>query len=80
MPHLETMVDEKGRLLFKNKPEPSESEWRSVTMRLPIKDKKDLWNVCFKSQWARAEIPELEFEISQDGGSRTWVLCSFQVG
>lgn len=26
-----------------------------------------LWNVCYKSQWARVEIPELEFEISQDG-------------
>ena len=36
---------------------------------IPIILVLQLWNVCFKSKWARVEIPELEFEISQDGES-----------
>ena len=34
---------------------------------LPPPPSPQLWNVCYKSQWARVEIPELEFELSQDG-------------
>ena len=33
----------------------------------PTSHPPQLWNVCYKSQWARVEIPELEFELSQDG-------------
>ena len=67
MPHIETKKDEKGRLVFRVKPEPPVEEWRPVKMTLKIVNREDLWNVCFKSQHARVEIPELEFEICQDG-------------
>jgi hypothetical protein len=33
-------------------------------MTVKMTDRKQLWNVCFKSPHARVEIPELEFEIS----------------
>eukprot|EP00195_Chlamydomonas_chlamydogama_P006353 CAMPEP_0202896696 /NCGR_PEP_ID=MMETSP1392-20130828/5645_1 /ASSEMBLY_ACC=CAM_ASM_000868 /TAXON_ID=225041 /ORGANISM="Chlamydomonas chlamydogama, Strain SAG 11-48b" /LENGTH=226 /DNA_ID=CAMNT_0049582139 /DNA_START=48 /DNA_END=725 /DNA_ORIENTATION=- len=71
MPHIETKVDEKGRLVFRVKPEPPQEEWRPVKMSLRIADREDLWNVCYKSPYARVEIPELEFEISPDGKKRT---------
>ncbi|GAX76438.1 hypothetical protein CEUSTIGMA_g3883.t1 [Chlamydomonas eustigma] len=67
MPHIETKIDEAGRLVFKVRPDPPEEEWKATKMSLNILGKDDLWNVCFKSQHARVEIPELEFEISQDG-------------
>jgi C4-type Zn-finger protein len=42
-----------------------------VASVLQITDRKQLWNVCFKSPYARVEIPELEFEISA-GGATAW--------
>lgn len=70
MPHIETKVDEQGRVVFKVRPEPPPSEWKPTKMTLKINSRDDIWNVCFKSQWATVEIPELEFHISQDGKRR----------
>lgn len=41
-----------------------------VKMVLRITDRKQLWNVCYKSQHARVEIPELEFEVRGGRGRR----------
>jgi C4-type Zn-finger protein len=67
LPNIEVSTDEKGRKVFKVKPEPPREEWKPLKMTLTIADRKDLWNVCFKSQYARVEIPEIEFEFSSDG-------------
>uniref|UniRef100_A0A7R9UZ39 ZPR1 jelly-roll domain-containing protein n=1 Tax=Chlamydomonas euryale TaxID=1486919 RepID=A0A7R9UZ39_9CHLO len=67
MPHLETKIDDQDRLVFKIRPDLPMEEWKPVKMSLRVATREDLWNVCFKSQHARVEIPEMEFEISQDG-------------
>eukprot|EP00199_Chlamydomonas_sp_CCMP681_P005371 CAMPEP_0119108350 /NCGR_PEP_ID=MMETSP1180-20130426/13904_1 /TAXON_ID=3052 ORGANISM="Chlamydomonas cf sp, Strain CCMP681" /NCGR_SAMPLE_ID=MMETSP1180 /ASSEMBLY_ACC=CAM_ASM_000741 /LENGTH=241 /DNA_ID=CAMNT_0007093953 /DNA_START=102 /DNA_END=827 /DNA_ORIENTATION=- len=66
-PHIETKTDEKGRMVLRLKPEVPQERWRPVKMTLKITDRSQLWNVCMKTQHARVEIPELEFEISADG-------------
>lgn len=67
LPNIELSEDDKGRRVFKVKPELPREQWKALKMTFPIKDRKDLWNVCFKSPYARIEIPELEFEFSADG-------------
>lgn len=66
-PHILHRIDEKGRLVIKLKPEPPPEEWKPTRMTMRITDRKQLWSVCVKSQHARVEIPEMEFEISADG-------------
>jgi C4-type Zn-finger protein len=56
-----------GNLVFRIKPDPPRDEWKPVRMTVVVRDVADLWRVCLKSQHARVEIPELEFEISADG-------------
>ena len=48
------------------KPDPPQSDWKPVKLTLRVTDRQDLWNVLLKSPQARVEIPELEFEISED--------------
>lgn len=67
LPNIELSTDDKGRKVYKVKPEPPQEEWKAKKMTLKITDRKDLWNVCFKSAHARIEIPEIEFEFSPDG-------------
>lgn len=68
LPRIQKRRDEPtGKWFFKVLPEPPQSEWRPTRMTYHIINRRDLWRVCFKSQYARAEIPELEFEISADG-------------
>ncbi|KAF5841050.1 hypothetical protein DUNSADRAFT_14608 [Dunaliella salina] len=67
MPHIETKIDEKNRLVFRLKEDPPRDQWQGKKMTLRITDSADLWRVLSKSQYATVEIPEMEFEISADG-------------
>ena len=42
MPHVEVKTDEKGRIVFKIKPELPVSEWKATKMTLKIKESKDV--------------------------------------
>lgn len=55
------------RTYFQIKPDPPREQWKPVKMTVKINSVNDLWRVCLKSKYARIELPELEFEISQDG-------------
>ncbi|KAJ9524652.1 hypothetical protein V8C86DRAFT_2528284 [Haematococcus lacustris] len=67
MPHLEVKRDEKDRLVLRLKPEPPREQWRGTKMTLNITSRQQLWNVCYKSPYARVDIPEMEFAINADG-------------
>jgi ZPR1 zinc-finger domain len=67
LPHVEITTWEDGRQFFKIKPEPPRESWTPSKMTFTVNNTADLWRACFKSQYARIEIPELEFEISADG-------------
>jgi hypothetical protein len=66
LPHVVKKV-EHDKTYFQIKPDPPHSEWKPVKMTVKINSASDLWRVCLKSPHARIELPELEFEISQDG-------------
>lgn len=42
MPHIETMIDDKGRLLFKVRPDPPREAWQPTKMTLKILDREDV--------------------------------------
>ncbi len=42
MPHIETMVDDKERLVFKVRPQPPREEWKPTKMTLKILDREDV--------------------------------------
>lgn len=67
LPHIVKEARDNGKEYFKILPDPPENEWKPLKMTFKINSTKDLWRVCLKSQYARIEIPELEFEISPDG-------------
>lgn len=55
------------QVVFRVKAEPPQSEWLPRKMVFKVTERKDLWRVCLKSQYATVIIPELEFEFSADG-------------
>ncbi|KXZ43860.1 hypothetical protein GPECTOR_79g139 [Gonium pectorale] len=63
-------LDKLPRVVKKILPEPPRDQWKATRQTLTIQSRNDLWRVCLKSQHARVEIPELEFEISADGKKR----------
>jgi C4-type Zn-finger protein len=70
LPNVVKKTEDRGngpRVFFQLKPDPPQDQWRSVKMTVHVGSPADLWRVCLKSPYARIEIPELEFEISQDG-------------
>mmetsp|Transcript_26326 Transcript_26326/g.84269 ORF Transcript_26326/g.84269 Transcript_26326/m.84269 type:complete len:174 (+) Transcript_26326:1465-1986(+) len=90
MPHVEVKV-EGDKHYLKLIPEPPETEWKPRKLTYKINSTKDLWKVCMKSAYARAEIPELEFEVAADGkrkidsiynhiGSAVWNLGNYVKG
>jgi hypothetical protein len=58
---------EDGKTYMQLKPDPPRDSWEAVRMVVKINSSEDLWRVCYKSPNAWVEIPELEFEILQDG-------------
>ena len=58
------------RTFVKKAPEPDEDDLRPMRLICRIRTTEDLWRVCLKSQEARAEIPEMEFEVGADGARK----------
>ena len=56
-----------GKVYMQLKPDLPQEAWKPVKMTIMINSSEDLWRVCYKSKEAWIEIPELEFEILQDG-------------
>jgi hypothetical protein len=68
LPHVVKREDkENGKVFMQLKPDPPQEAWKPVKLTVKLNSREDLWRVCLKSPYARIEIPELEFEISQDG-------------
>ena len=59
MPHIETMVDDKERLVFKVRPQPPREEWKPTKMTLKILDREDV-----SAPWGEGVS-----EPSQQGGA-----------
>ncbi len=45
MPHIETMTDDKGRIVFKVKPDVPREQWRGKKMTLKVIDREDVSGV-----------------------------------
>ena len=56
-----------ARTYVRKAPEPDEDDLRPFRLVCRINTTTDLWRVCLKAPEARAEIPELEFEVGADG-------------
>jgi mediator of RNA polymerase II transcription subunit 31 len=63
---VEVREDEDGHVVMRAK-EMETAPTRSVTIKLPIKKREDVQVVCVKSPAATVVIPEIEFEIGNDG-------------
>eukprot|EP01127_Copromyxa_protea_P000314 TRINITY_DN10255_c0_g1_i1.p1 TRINITY_DN10255_c0_g1~~TRINITY_DN10255_c0_g1_i1.p1 ORF type:complete len:222 (-),score=60.99 TRINITY_DN10255_c0_g1_i1:87-752(-) len=65
---VELRTDENGVPEMRLKPQSgTEATPKSTIMKLPVKTREDLQVVCVKSPAATISIPEIEFEIGNDG-------------
>ncbi|KAK9702978.1 hypothetical protein K7432_010976 [Basidiobolus ranarum] len=77
LPNVEISQNERGFSQFKFKPELPREEWKPKKFSVKITSIPQLWNVCLKSPYARAEIPELEFEFGLDRRTRIDTIYNY---
>eukprot|EP00162_Nutomonas_longa_P004534 comp15270_c0_seq1/m.23010 comp15270_c0_seq1/g.23010 ORF comp15270_c0_seq1/g.23010 comp15270_c0_seq1/m.23010 type:complete len:193 (+) comp15270_c0_seq1:46-624(+) len=68
LPHIETKIQDEpglahGKLVFRSKPLPPESQRMAFTKAANIAEPRDLWRVLSRSKTCTIEIPSLGFEI-----------------
>jgi hypothetical protein len=74
MPHIETKVDEAGRLVFKVRPDPPEEEWKATKMSLKILDKEDVSAGLGPTSAHQVHVPD-NFKLDQ--GFKQKSYCGF---
>ena len=67
------------KTFVKKAPEPDEDELRPFRLVCRINTISDLWRVCLKAPEARAEIPEIEFEVTCSSAIPTIASMYFYV-